>query len=211
MSLSRLYGGNSRKNSAGRGSTEKPPTDGGSSTTGGSPTEIKATKQRDVKVKSTEKDPKDEKEKDTKENPALLRKRTSSQDGGIPTRGMQALKPGQSILQQIGQPDHVGWMRKKGDRYNSWKQRYFVLKGPHLYILKSESKSVSTSVVCCGICFELFSSCRKRRSRDMSTSLGTRFLPMRILILDDMASESYMTPTRRIFSARPNRELSGSG
>jgi len=32
-------------------------------------------------------------------------------------------------------------MRKKGDRYNSWKTRYFALKGPHLYILKSQSMS----------------------------------------------------------------------
>jgi hypothetical protein len=56
---------------------------------------------------------------------------------------MQSLKPGQSILDQIGEPDHQGWMRKKGDRYNSWKSRYFVLKGSHLYILKTQDKSVS--------------------------------------------------------------------
>jgi len=53
------------------------------------------------------------------------------------------VKPGQSILDQIGEPDHVGWMRKRGDRYNSWKSRYFVLKGPHMYCLKSDSKAVS--------------------------------------------------------------------
>ncbi|KAF5389818.1 hypothetical protein D9757_003678 [Collybiopsis confluens] len=52
---------------------------------------------------------------------------------------LSPLKPGQSILDQIGEPDHVGWMRKKGDRYNSWKMRYFVLKGPHLYYLRSDS------------------------------------------------------------------------
>lgn len=125
---------------------DKPPTDGGSSTPGGSPTEVNATKQRDISVKSTEKDTRDAN---------LLRKRASSQDGGVPARGMQALKPGQSILQQIGQPDHAGWMRKKGDRYNSWKQRYFVLKGHHLYILKSESQSVSLSALSCRFCSEL--------------------------------------------------------
>ncbi|EDR12680.1 uncharacterized protein LACBIDRAFT_292707 [Laccaria bicolor S238N-H82] len=48
---------------------------------------------------------------------------------------------GQSILGQIGEPDHVGWMRKKSDRYNSWKPRYFVLKGRYLYWLKNSSAS----------------------------------------------------------------------
>ncbi|KAI0313112.1 hypothetical protein OF83DRAFT_1249533 [Amylostereum chailletii] len=51
------------------------------------------------------------------------------------------LKAGQSILQQIGAPDFNGWMRKKGDRYNAWKNRYFLLKGPHLYWLRSNSSS----------------------------------------------------------------------
>lgn len=59
------------------------------------------------------------------------------------------LKPGQSILDQIGEPDHVGWMRKRGDRYNSWKNRYFVLKGPHMYCLKSDSKAVSQPLHWC--------------------------------------------------------------
>ena len=52
---------------------------------------------------------------------------------------------GQSILGQIGEPDHVGWMRKKSDRYNSWKPRYFVLKGQHLYWMKNSSVSVGCS------------------------------------------------------------------
>lgn len=51
------------------------------------------------------------------------------------------LKIGQSILEQIGHADHYGWMRKKGDRYNNWKLRYFVLKGPHMYCLRSNSKT----------------------------------------------------------------------
>ncbi|KAL0581475.1 hypothetical protein V5O48_000516 [Marasmius crinis-equi] len=87
----------------------------------------------------------------------LLRKRTSSYpgpnkekgtlaDGGKPKGGegdvhKSPLKPGQSVLEQIGEPDHAGWMRKKGDRYNSWKLRYFVLKGAHLYYLRSDSTS----------------------------------------------------------------------
>ncbi|KAI1795003.1 hypothetical protein LXA43DRAFT_993043 [Ganoderma leucocontextum] len=86
-------------------------------------------------------------------DPALLRKRTASlsaSTGGEPHAALVAasangagpnLKAGQSILEQIGTPDHNGWMRKKGDRYNVWKLRYFVLKGPHLYWLRSNSKS----------------------------------------------------------------------
>ncbi|OBZ70468.1 TPR repeat-containing protein C19B12.01 [Grifola frondosa] len=79
-------------------------------------------------------------------DPTLLRKRTMS-GSEIPTRSTIAaaggpnLKAGHSILEQIGTPDHNGWMRKKGDRYNTWKLRYFVLKGPHLYWLRSNSTS----------------------------------------------------------------------
>jgi hypothetical protein len=65
---------------------------------------------------------------------AVLRKASS------PTNG--SFKSGQSILEQIGQPDHKGWMRKKGEHYNTWKTRYFVLKGPHMYWLKSNNTSV---------------------------------------------------------------------
>lgn len=90
----------------------------------------------------------------SKRDPQLLRKRTSSYGQTSPNpandssklpavvRGpVDPLKAGQSILKQIGDPDHCGWMRKKGDRYNHWKLRYFVLKGPHLYCLRSNSTS----------------------------------------------------------------------
>ncbi len=30
-------------------------------------------------------------------------------------------------------------MKKKGERYNSWKNRYFVLKGSHLYYMKDKN------------------------------------------------------------------------
>lgn len=50
---------------------------------------------------------------------------------------------GQRILDQIGEPDYEGWLRKKGDRMNIWTLRYFVLKGPHLYHLRNNQKSVS--------------------------------------------------------------------
>ncbi|KAJ8489269.1 hypothetical protein ONZ51_g3007 [Trametes cubensis] len=101
-------------------------------------TKVKERKERAVSLSPS-------KERD----PHLLRKRTSSA-AEHPARSPPAtskvaggpnIKPGQSILEQIGTPDHNGWLRKKGDRYNTWKQRYFVLKGPHLYWLRSENKS----------------------------------------------------------------------
>ncbi|KAI0677703.1 hypothetical protein C8Q78DRAFT_106103 [Trametes maxima] len=114
--------------------------------------ETEKEKEEPVKEKVKEKGKKDRavslspsKERD----PAVLRKRTSSAAeppsrstlAASKSNGGPALKAGQSILEQIGTPDHNGWLRKKGDRYNTWKQRYFVLKGPHLYWLRSESKS----------------------------------------------------------------------
>jgi len=93
-----------------------------------------------------------------KREPSTLRKRTLSAphsspasptaSKGFTTNGASGkIKQGQNILQQIGEPDHSGWMKKKGDRYNTWKLRYFVLKGPHLYFLRSNNK---------GVCFFLF-------------------------------------------------------
>jgi hypothetical protein len=138
LNLSRLYGGTIRK-ASGRPSTS----DG--STSAISPKELRGTKEKEEKkekekkAKTTEKGIKDEKEI----GPSVVLRKRPELNGEIPPRSMQPLKPGQSVLEQIGEPDHKGWMRKKGDRYNSWKSRYFVLKGPHLYILKSEDKSVS--------------------------------------------------------------------
>ncbi|KAF9000253.1 hypothetical protein BDQ17DRAFT_1359916 [Cyathus striatus] len=91
-----------------------------------------------------------EKEKEKAKDPALLRKRVSSapqppSNGGsltvIPGVKTGIITSGKSILEQIGEPDHAGWMRKKGERYNSWKPRYFVLKGSHLYWLRGSSKT----------------------------------------------------------------------
>lgn len=56
--------------------------------------------------------------------------------------GPGTFQPGQSIINQIGSPDHEGWMRKKGEHYNTWKVRYFIIKGPHLYVLRSDNKTV---------------------------------------------------------------------
>jgi hypothetical protein len=98
-----------------------------------------------TRKKSKESDVTLVKDKD-KEQPALLRKRTLSNEqdrapeATVP--GAKGLKAGQSVLEQIGNSDYNGWMHKKSDGYNVWKHRYFVLKGPHLYWLKSNSKTV---------------------------------------------------------------------
>ncbi|KAF8958503.1 hypothetical protein BDZ97DRAFT_1923678 [Flammula alnicola] len=98
---------------------------------------------------SSDKDKEAEKE-NLKKDHATLRKRTVSTPASTtsPTATQEMvnglsgpIKQGHNILEQIGEPDHAGWMRKKGDRYNTWKLRYFVLKGPHLYCLKSNSKT----------------------------------------------------------------------
>jgi hypothetical protein len=89
----------------------------------------------------------------------VLRKRTLTGDSrsGLKTgpndgtRAVQSgaitLKPGENVLQQlnqiVGEADHSGFMLKKGERYNTWKMRYFFLKGPHLYYLRS--KQVGTT------------------------------------------------------------------
>ncbi|TDL30064.1 hypothetical protein BD410DRAFT_759246 [Rickenella mellea] len=81
-----------------------------------------------------------ESDKESKErDPAVLRKRTTSQGELRPSEGALSLQPGQSVLDQIGEPDHCGYLRKRGERYNTWNTRYFVLKGIHLYYLKSDS------------------------------------------------------------------------
>lgn len=60
--------------------------------------------------------------------------RPDGASGGDPSAGVGA------ALRQIGKPDKVGYLKKRGERYNTWKTRYFVLKGSHLYYLKSENE-----------------------------------------------------------------------
>ncbi|TYJ58064.1 hypothetical protein B9479_001159 [Cryptococcus floricola] len=69
--------------------------------------------------------------------PAVPAKRVSgpSNLGGSAEGGAVS---GGSALQKIGNPDYSGYMKKKGERYGGWKSRYVVLKGPTLYVLKSE-------------------------------------------------------------------------
>ena len=102
----------------------------------------------------------DEKEKEKSGNNTLRKRTSSNSNPNVPTgnnnnvnnannapetaNGVSGvIKQGVNIMDQIGEPDHVGWMRKRGDRFNSWKSRYFILKGPHLYFLRSNNKSVS--------------------------------------------------------------------
>ena len=90
-----------------------------------------------------------------KRDPALLRKPISPATST--TTGVGSLRSDRSILEQIGEPDHKGWLRKRGDRYNTWKPRYFVLKGPHLYWLKSGNASVCIAPI--WVTLEVFSTC----------------------------------------------------
>lgn len=46
-----------------------------------------------------------------------------------------------AALKQIGTPDHSGHLKKKGETIG-WKTRFFVLKGSHLYYMKSEQVSI---------------------------------------------------------------------
>lgn len=103
-------------------------------------------KDRDSKDAKKDRDSKDvKKDRDSKEQPALLRKRSSSGGDRVSVAqvsGIAGLKEGLSVLEQIGTPDYNGWLHKKGDSYNAWKYRYLVLKGPHLYWMRSNSKTV---------------------------------------------------------------------
>jgi len=55
-----------------------------------------------------------------------------------PARDSNSKEPARA-LDRLPTPDFAGYLRKKGERYNSWKLRYCVLSGPHLYYLKSEN------------------------------------------------------------------------
>lgn len=82
---------------------------------------------------------------------ALLRKRTSGGDSGspipppLPSGSGPGLVHGRSVLEQIGTPDFNGWLMKKGEHYNTWKQRYCVLKGHNLYWMRSSENTVRTN------------------------------------------------------------------
>lgn len=41
------------------------------------------------------------------------------------------------IFSLIGEADRQGYLKKRGERYPSWKERFFVLKGSNLYYFRS--------------------------------------------------------------------------
>ena len=150
LSFPRLLPGASRKSSGRPGTSDGVSTPGSSALIGSKDSNGDFKSKRDARRDSTNSGGSRDREK---RDPALLRKRTSSAGPGSRTpvgsspvevkgAGGEKLKAGQSILGQIGAPDFNGWMRKKGEHYNVWKSRYFVLKGPHLYWLRSNSPSV---------------------------------------------------------------------
>jgi hypothetical protein len=163
----------------------------------------------------------DEKEKE--KSFTTLRKRNSSNPNPSITAAIRSnvpetangvtgfIKEGANIMDQIGVPDHTGWMRKRGDRFNSWKSRYFILKGPHLYFLRSNHKSVCCAPPLFFLIEILISFVRKLESRDISILVDIRLRLMKMLILDDTVSGLIMIMIRRITSAQRRRMLSESG
>jgi hypothetical protein len=131
LSLSRFYHGSGGRKTSGRSTAS----DAGA--------------HRGKEDKRDKRDSKDSSGTKEKKDAMLLRKPTSPSSPGF-----TVVKTGQGILEQIGVPDHKGWMRKRGAHYNTWKNRYFVLKGPHMYWLRSNNASVRfvlswvTRVVC---------------------------------------------------------------
>ncbi|GJJ07548.1 hypothetical protein Clacol_001750 [Clathrus columnatus] len=76
--------------------------------------------------------------KGTKDNVGASAKTSASGKAG-----KVEFQAGLSVLDQIGQPDHAGWLKKKGEKYNGWKVRYLVLKGPHLYYMKNADRTAT--------------------------------------------------------------------
>jgi hypothetical protein len=46
------------------------------------------------------------------------------------------------VLKSIGIPDYEGWLKKQGDKYKTWKNRFCILKGSNLYYLKSDKVKI---------------------------------------------------------------------
>ena len=81
---------------------------------------------------------------------ALLRKRGSGGETPkspvppSPSNG-PGLVRGRSVIEQIGTPDFNGWLMKKGEHYNTWKNRYCILKGHNLYWMGNNDATVWTN------------------------------------------------------------------
>jgi hypothetical protein len=108
--------------------------------------------------------------------------------------GIGAMLSG-SILHQIGEPDHVGWLRKKNDRYNFWKPRYFILKGQHLYWFKSAKPLVSVSRL--NFASSTHLCCRRGPQKELSTLWVTRSLPWMTPLILLVVMDSGLTVIKR--------------
>jgi len=144
----------------------------------------------------------------------LLRKRGSGGEAPklpafAPPINGAGLVQGRSVLEQIGTPDFNGWLMKKGERYNTWKHRYCVLKGHNLYWMRSNSTTVRTefSVLLTNANFNF----RRQRSKVISTFLVIRSPPTRTSNLETMDSKWNIRMTRLICSIRTPNPLFGSG
>ncbi|OAX43377.1 hypothetical protein K503DRAFT_862346 [Rhizopogon vinicolor AM-OR11-026] len=131
LSLSRLYGG--------RKASGRPTTSDG--TVSSSLRNVSRSDSFDDKRYLPKEKPSEKLRDKDADNGTLKAKELSSAAPKTRADGPSTFQPGQSIIDQIGTPDHQGWMRKKGDHYNTWKVRYFIIKGPHLYILRSDNKT----------------------------------------------------------------------
>jgi hypothetical protein len=77
-------------------------------------------------------------------NPSPLRRSSSLGANALLTASTEANTHTlvDTVMVQIGTPDHEGWVRKKGGHFSTWKSRYLVLKGAHLYWLRTDSSMV---------------------------------------------------------------------
>jgi hypothetical protein len=154
--------------------------------------------------------------KDEKDR-ALLRKRGSTGEAPqsptppLPGKG-PGLVQGRSVLEQIGTPDFNGWLMKKGENYNTWKNRYCVLKGHNLYWMRSNNATVRI-VFCYFFPLHQVLTCdfRRPRLRGISTFLVTRSSPMRISSQEALVSEWSTPATRLICSIPTPSPSSGNG
>ena len=112
-----------------------------------------------------------------------------------------------AALKQIGTPDHSGHLKKKGDTIG-WKTRFFVLKGAHLYYLKSEH--VSHSIIYQDDIKKIADAGRRTESKATSTSKATESL-WTVTPTPDLTVSDWLETTNHTTSPRLNRRSSGNG
>jgi hypothetical protein len=49
--------------------------------------------------------------------------------------------------QEIGYPEHQGWVYKKSNRYKTWNKRWFVLYGQNLFYFKHPTVNIMFSLL----------------------------------------------------------------